>query len=443
MGWKKPETCGYTFKIVLLFIFVTGFSQARALTLEELVREGLKRAKTIRTSEYEVQMQAQEVNKAFSSFLPTLTFQSTFTRTEKLPEMTFGSGPFAQKITFGFKNNYQNTLNLNYILFAGGLRLDAYNLSRNMLQVKSLQLEQTRNEVRNRIELAYYSYKLVESALAIAESSFARTKEHLEVSRAQFNEGRIPKLSLQQAELSLSQALVRVNETKTQLQIARQALAIAVGFPQDTVFEVEGSLAYIPFDYPLDSLIHLGFKHRPELKTFAYLRHIAELAKDMAWKKYLPSIGISLTYSYNKPFYYENEFRSNWMTTVFFKLPIFDGFYNKYEYESARINIDKILSQENQAREGVEFEIRSGYLEFTLAKEQLELARHTLDLASAAYKTAEEQFNNGFLSNLEYKDAELQYTQAEFGYISALHNYLKARSSLMKSSGLYDIREEK
>ncbi|MGB9561858.1 MAG: TolC family protein, partial [bacterium] len=384
-----------------------------------------------------------EVSKAFSSFLPRINFQSSYSRVERLPEFTVGAGPFAQRVPFGFKDNYQNNINLSYIICSGGLRLDAYNVAKNMVYVRMMELEKARLELRNRIENAYYGYKLAEASLVIAESSLSRAEKHLEVTREQYNRGMVPHLSVMESELALSQARLSVSEAQRQLELARVALNLAVGFPADMVVKIEGDLEYIPNNFSIDTLMRFAFANRPELKMFKYYFTISSITKNMALKKYLPTLGINLSYTYNKPFYYENEYKSNLTTTLFLSVPFFDGLYNKYDYDKAKIELERLISDERSFRQAVEFEVRASYIELENADSSLAIAKKSLQLAKSAFETAEEQFNRGFISNLEYKDAELQYTQAQFGYIYALYKYLVARANLMKASSLYGVKEEK
>ena len=422
------------FKFILILLLIFSFSSF-SLTFEEAKEIALDRNRNLEISELEVKKAEIAMRESWASFYPTVSLQSSYTRLLSVPQFDMPvEGGGTQPVSLGFPDNYKNSLQVNFPVFTFGKRFVAKEIGERSKDVQALQHEADKNNLIKDLVTVFYGVVVAEEGVTIAEDALERSEDHLRTARVQYNQGRVTKLELLSAETEFNSRKTELLNARNGVEQAKSALNMMLGFPLDTVFDVEGN-AKIEIDtFDLDSLTGYALALRPEIKSMRKLNEMARLGKSLQYLAFLPDIAFVGSFSYDKPVGFDNSWDNDMTATIAVSLPIFQGFSRTNAISKNRITVEQSLIREKIVSEGIKMEIENLLLNYRLNKQKLSLAEEQLKRAREAYEMAEKQYQAGYISALEYKDIELGYRSAEFSYLNAQYNLIVSKEQIKVAS---------
>jgi outer membrane protein TolC len=217
---------------------------------------------------------------------------------------------------------------------------------------------------------------------------------------------------------------------------AKQKLALlrAIGLPTGQEITLTDQAPYEP-------LVTAGFEEdlrRAYLSRFDYLSaaqqlRAAEYSRKAATAKYFPDVSISANYGDLGV----NIGNSHGTYTVAggIHIPIFEGGKTQGEVMQSDATLRQSRQQLEDIRAQVEYDVRVAFLDLAAAKEQVEVARSTVDLANQTMIQARDRFTAGVTDNLEVVQAQEAVASANESYISSLYAHNLAKVSLARAIG--------
>jgi outer membrane protein len=407
--------------LLMLSIFLFSLS-SNGLNLKEVKDIALERNRNLQISALEVEKSEAKMKESWASFYPSINLQSSYTRLLTVPEFEIETPEGTQTLSFGFPDNYTNTLSLTFPVFTFGRRLVMKNITDRALEIQQFQEETDKINLIMDLSTVFYGVVGANEGVEISKEAVDRATDHLNTAKIQYKEGRVTKLDLLSAETELNQRTTEYLNAQNGLDKARSALNIILGLPLDTLISVEGEIDLKPDTLELDSLINKALKERPEIKSIEKLNEVANLNNKLQLLDYLPTVVFQGNLSYDKPHQFENEWGTDVNATIALSFPIFDGFARPRKMNQYILEARQSLIREELIKEGIRVEIKNLLLDYRLNKKKLKLAEKELETAKEAYEMAKEQYEKGYISFLDYKDIELGYRSAEFSHLNALYN---------------------
>ena len=148
-----------------------------------------------------------------------------------------------------------------------------------------------------------------------------------------------------------------------------------------------------------------------------------------------PSLFGSANYEYKRPYYSEDEWKTDWNFTLALSLPIFDGFLTRAKVRGAQSDLKQLDITEKQIRDLIQLEISQVISDLNLARENILSQEENVKQAKESLRIATVQYEKGMLTNLELMDTEFALTVAETNYLQALSDYLIAEAKYEKAIG--------
>ncbi|MBN1694584.1 TolC family protein [candidate division WOR-3 bacterium] len=412
------------FKVILILILIFSFS-LYSLTFEEARKIALDKNRSMKISEFEVKKAEIAMRESWASFYPTVSLQSSYTRLLSVPqfEMPMGDGS-TQYISLGFPDNFRNSLEVTFPVFTFGKRFAVKEIVGKSKDMQILQHETDKMNLIKDLITYYYGVVVAGEGFKIAEGAVERAEDHLRTARIQYNQGRITKLDLLQAETDFNSRKTELLNAYNGLELARSALNMMLGFSLDTLIEVEGQVNLEIDTFALDSLKDLALTGRPEIQSIKKLSELNSISKSLQYLSFLPDIAFVGSFSYDKPVGFLNEWDNDMTATIAVSWPIFQGFSRTNAIQKYRLTFEQAVIRENIVKEGIKMEIKNLLLSYRLNKQKLILSEEQLKRAKEAYEMADKQYKAGYISALDYKDIELGYRSAEFGHLNAQYNLI-------------------
>lgn len=422
------------------------------LSLNEAIEKALKNNPEVLAERERLKEQELVVKETRSSFFPTLEFNGNYTYmsyvqkyTTKVPFYDPVTGSFRieeMTMEFGKHNNYALNLSLNQILFTWGRLLNSYRVSKKNYSIEELKLKMKEEELKERVKEAYYEALYAKNALMIAKDVLKENEEYYNVAREKYRSGLISDLELLKAEVQWRNSIPDTIKASTYYKIAIRNLMNLVGVKEE-IIPVD-TLVYEPFDESLHNLLEKAKRERLDLKILKMTKENLELVRKIEKANLRPSLFSNFTYTYRRPFGFEDRWDGSWNFTLGFKFPLFDGLKTIYRVKEVEVKMKELDFNYRNLENFALLQVESNYRSLLSKKEELRAAKRSLELAKKAYEMARDQWKEGLISSLEFMDSEIAYKKARFYYLMTLKDYNveKARLELSLISGGLIVKGE-
>ncbi len=406
-----------------------------AITLDEALETALSQNRQLELSRLTEQESTEKVHQAKSSFYPSIELVGGYARMSSVPfiqlDEDFG-------IPLGYYDNYSASINLSFPLFTSGKRRGAYRMALLGADLSREESQKAEYDLRETVYSSFYGLLVAQEGAKIARGAVERTEDHLTTVKTQHRRGLVSQLDLLRAEHFFSRAEAEYLRASNAESTARKALNLVLGTEIDLPTVAEGELSYEPVHEDVDLLLKRALEKRPEIRTLRLANQVAAANLSMARVRNGPNLVLSVGYSFERPYQFEDRWGRNLVTSLGLQLPLFDGFRNLSEIREAEIVVRRIRVQEELVQRAIRFEVEQAYLDLVASEAELSVQEKAVTQAEEALQAAEEQYEKGLISSLDYRDASFAFTSAEFSHLSTLYQYRLARVRLEKATSSWD-----
>jgi len=246
------------------------------------------------------------------------------------------------------------------------------------------------------VEESYYDILKLQRAVILAQENITRSQKQLENVRAKFSLGMVAQIDVLSAELELSKAQSDLNNTESNLQLARMRFNRLLGKDLNTPVELASELTFEPSEIDLDKSIEYALTHRLEIK---------KAEDDVVLKTK------------------EVEVNTNDFTPLLVQ-------------KKSQIGLQLSKASLEDVRANIILEIKQNYESLKTAERAVPLQEKNLVKANESLKIAEARFDAGVITSIELIDARNDAYQAENSYLQAVYDYNVAKAKFYNSLGM-------
>jgi outer membrane protein TolC len=240
-------------------------------------------------------------------------------------------------------------------------------------------------------------------------------------------------IDAQRSRVQLTTEQQRLRSDQADLKKQKLLLARMLGIPLGTQLTLAEALTPNPqaFD-PLSTLIAHGIEQRADLKSMEASLRAAEQALKAARAERLPTAGVS-------GFYGAQGITANGGNGVFsvtasINIPLWQGRRTEADIREAQVVVDQRRAEYQDKRGSVELEIRSDYIDVTVANDQVSVADENRKLALDTLRQSQDRFAAGVTTSVEVVQSEESLAAAERDYINSLYSQNLALISLWRAT---------
>ncbi|MDR2144835.1 MAG: TolC family protein [Tannerella sp.] len=207
-----------------------------------------------------------------------------------------------------------------------------------------------------------------------------------------------------------------------------------------TVILFAGQSAYsqdVAKVWSLQECIVYANEHNLDIKMQAVNVDVQEVALSTSKNQRLPNLTGSASQSYNfgrSPSGYDNTYQdnnsrsTNWGLST--NVPIFTGFRINNEIAASKLDLQTVAAELDKARESMEINIVSAYLQILYSKEVLNIANQQVDLSKEQLDRIRKMYETGRASEAEIYEIEAQLANDELSAVQAVSDLRMAILSL-------------
>ncbi len=435
--------------LVLVFIVSGTFAQdLLTFSLAEAEDYAMKNSYAIRNSSLDVASARKKVWETIATGLPQVSGSASYTNSLDLPvslipaEFFGGESGTYVPITFGQSYNSDFGFKVDQLIFDGSY-IVGVGSAKIYLQLSAQTKEKTAIDVRQAVELAYYSALIAEENLLVMKENLVNSQKLENDTKAMYENGFVEEQDKDQMRLLVQKAENEVLKAEREIRVSKMVLKYAMGVDVNTEIRLSDKLS--DFVEPL-------LEEKNATSGFDYTSHIDYRLLDtqrQANKKlllleksaYLPKIDAFYNLSETAYGNDANLFRSSvdwyksslWGISV--SVPVFSAGERMAKVKQAEFDYQKAVNNQSQAVQSLQKDYITAVADMESAVGQLNNDIDNKMLARKIYEKTVIKYNSGIAGSTELSQIEGQYIQAQGEWVSSVMQLLNSKINFEKATG--------
>ncbi len=408
------------------------------LTLEESIKIAMERSLTIHSASMGIIGSEFRRKEAITNFLPQWTGQYYWNRYNT--PITIGA---VQAAAPGFivptsKDIYTFNTALNQPLFTGGLNSANYRFAKLGVDLSKTGVETAKLDLVFQVRAGYFIILRAEKFLAVAEQQVKNFEAQLEVTKAFFDVGIVPKNDVLQAEVQLANAKQNLVKAGNDLAAAKASFNTLLLREVNTPFEVVDILAYKAFPLSFEQSLQEAIQLRPEIKAAQINIDQARENVKIARAGFFPVINLSGTYqrfSDNWDLSGGFGFSDRWTIQALASFTLWDWGNTAFKVGENKVKVTQAEDSKNQLIYSITLAVKDDYLNLLAAEKNIGTAEKAVEQAEENMRMFEERYRYQVATQTDVLIAVTLVAQARTNYYGALSDFNVAKAQLERDMG--------
>ena len=418
---------------LLIFLVLTGFLLACPLkagenpsyTLEQLITMTLASQPQLTAAQAQIEQKQGASLQAYSNYYPQIGVSSGYNKTS-----------YSTSVYSSNSGQWSSSLSLQQFLTDFGKTSAGVKSVNAGLTQAQLSYRETCQTVLLSVYQNYYSVLQNKAQLEVQQKNLDSLRLHLEQATHFYKAGTKPKIDVTQAGVNLLSGEYQLQQASNDLAVSLAQLATAVGRKDLGDYRVAGELAYRDYSLNLEDALTKAFLTRPDLLA-AQVQVDGARANLLAKERNLnPSLNGNLSYNLQDTKFPPQA--NSFYYGLSLSLPVFDGYQTKGAIVQARGQLKQYLAQLDSLQLTVFEEVKSNWLTLQSNRKNYQVAQESVKLALENRELAQQRYQAGVGSYLEFFDAQYNYLQAQSDEINALAAYNSSLAALKQAMGILE-----
>jgi outer membrane protein len=445
--------------LILLVILYRGSVLAQEsqgpLTLEESIKIAMERSLTLHSAAVGVVGSEFRRKEAITNFLPPWTGQYGYTRYSSpftlgattgvrtitipggggIPSMSI-SVPISIPVTSRDVYNFSTTL--TQPLFTGGLNLANYRIAKLGVDLSKETLETAKRDLVLQVRVGYFNILRAEKFLVVAQQQVKQFEAQLEVTKAFFEVGIVPKNDVLLAEVNLANAKQSLIKAENDLATAKASFNILLRREINIAFEVVDILEYKAFPLMYQQSLEEALRQRPELKTAQLNINQAKEGVKVARSGFFPTISLLGNYSRfsdDIDLSGGEKFGDNWTIQALATFTLWNWGNTAFKVGENKVKVTQAEDSKTQLIDSITLEVKDDYLNMQVAEKNVGVAEVAIAQAEENLRMNEERYKYQVATQTDVINAVTLLTQTRTNYYGALSDFNVAKAQLERAMG--------
>ncbi len=430
--------------LILLTVFFAGVVRAQEsqalLTLEESIKVAMQRSLAIHSAVIGIEGSEFRRKEAITNFLPQWTGQYSYT---KWSFPTF-IGNFGGSLTGVDQTSNTNVYNFNTTvsqpLFTGGLNLANYRSATLGVDLSRTDAETAKLDLVLQVRAGYFSILRAEKFLTVAEQQVKNFEAQLEVTKAFFDVGIVPKSDVLQAEVQLANAKQSLVKAANDVATAKASFNILLRREVDTPLEVVDILAHQAFPLSFEQSLEEAFRLRPEIRRAQISIDQAKEGVKIARSAFFPTISLAGNYSRTSDWWtleggQEHIWTNRWSVQALATFTLWNWGNTVFKVGENKVKVTQAEDSKKQQIDSVTLEVKNDYLNMLVAEKNIGTAEKSIEQAEENLRMFEERYRYQVATQTDVLNAVTLLAQARVNYYGALSDFNVAKAQLERGMG--------
>lgn len=439
--FRISATCAF-----FLLSAATANAEVLQLSLKDAMGRALESNSQIKAARFNFQAAAQGVQSANSRYFPVVSLEETLI-TSNSPTSTFmmtlDQGRFTQddfKIDNlnnpSSRHDFKTALSIQQPLYVPSLSPLKEMAAKDAL-ISELGLEAVRQSIAFQVFHTYLEVQKAGAQLKASDKAVADARENMRLAGVRTSAGVGLRSDELRSRTHLSSVEQQLITSHNNLTLARMRLALLIGVPDDSVYEVSDALDRVAVPEMSEQVFSQALENRIEIKRSQAELEKADASLRRSRSEYLPTLGAFASYQLNAkdaPFTSDND---SWTAGVSLKWNIFDGFRRGSESKRAVAGQSAAREMLDSTTKDVRYQIKESYVRRNEAGKRLEVARHAVLDAEETVRLLTRRYENSLTTMVELLDAQTALNQTRANLVESEAGYALAGGRVYYMTGSF------
>lgn len=409
------------------------------LTLVEAIERILCHDPQTRMAWATAKVQAAQLGIARSAYLPRLTSNISGSRNKNHTRYEDAVPSYSIE---GRQDVLSGNLNLSWILFDFGRRRAALDAAKQLLIAANASQDATLQNAFVSAAQSYYDAVAARHSLAASQQVEDMAAENLKAADAKYKAGAAALADRLQAQTAYTQSRLNRIRYAGQLQNALGNIALLMGLPPETPFELATDMNILPdteFVSTMDRMLAEARRQHPSLVAAQAQVKAAQANIREARAMGRPSIGLTASMSRNRTnrdFDLGGDLRGRDKSIALeVDIPLFEGFERTYQIRNALAREELGRAELSNTEQQVSLTVWGSYQSLSVETESLKRTTEWVDQARQSLEVVQGRYRSGVGNMVELLNALTAYADAEERHIQTLASWQTSRLQLAAGLG--------
>lgn len=436
---------------------ITNAAIAQEHTLDDYIRKALSSNESVKQKQFQLEKAIYGLKEAKSLFLPTVSLQASYTRSEGGRMIDFPIGDLLNPVystlnqltatqSFPMVENASIQLNPDNFYdakFRTVLPLVNAEIWYNKEIKKQVVTQQQaavnvyKRQLVKDVKEAYYHYYQASNAVEIYTNALKLVNENIRVNESLYKNGVRNSTALTRAQAEkekIEAALTNANSNKSN---ARMYFNFLLNQPFETDVLIDANDVADKKDVELKQ--DASVEKREELQQLSIAHSIYSLNKSLHQSHLIPKLNTFLDLG-SQGFNWKVDDKSKYyMWGLNLQWDLFASNQYRYKAKQATAEMKSIEVQEQQTKKALEMQLQNAYNSFNAAFASCRSAQNQLTLSEKYYKDQMKMYKEGQLTYIELLDAQNQLISSQLQLSVAIANTRIAAAEIERCSAAYSI----
>lgn len=427
------------YSFILLFIAASVFGQeVEFLTKDAAVAEALQKNFGISIAKNNVVIAENNKSLLNSGYLPAVTANAGANYSIDDQEVSFRDGSTSDiKDAESFR--YNASLNLNYTLFDGLGRMYDYKGLKEEYDLSELQARETIETTLLQLFSVYFEVARITENVTVLEETFQLTNDRLTRAIYGFEYGQNNKLDVLNAEVDIVADSINLMNARQQLSNAKRDLNVVLNSDLNRTFAVDTVISFT------EKLQLEGYEQEAEINNVRLLQaerniNISDYDYKASRSIYLPSVGLTGAYGWNKTESPPTNFVSNSVSLglsagVSLSWSLFDGGRGITGVKNAKLRSANQEVLQKQIVSEVKRDIANAKGDYENRLAIYRLQAKNVVTADNNFERSNERYKLGQITSVELRQAQINLLNARTNKNLAKYQAKLAELELLQLTG--------
>lgn len=404
------------------------------LTLAELTEYALRNNPRARQAWFAARAAAAGVAIEQADLLPQVTGLVAASRVRPVSATTGSVSPW--------QNRYGPSVTLSYVLL-DLTRGDQIEAAEYRLLAANLNHNRTLQDIVFQVEHAYYRLMSLELLVQVNDLAGRNLRTALDAAQRRRESGLATVADVYRGETQVAQAELNLIRARGELEKARGALAASAGLPVNSTVRIQ-TLTELPqlqvMKTTVADLLERARATRPDLVAAEAQVRAARANAEAAGKAGLPTLELGAA-SGRTFFTDERAPASNFSVGVSLRIPIFNGFRDRYGERLAQAQAEQASAARDALFRQTELDVWQAYYDLQTATTAVSTTEAQVKSAEQTAQATLARYRAGFGSILDLITAQQDESNARVQQIQSYLDWYTALARLSFAAGVQDRAE--
>ncbi len=427
----------------LIFIFSLQVNAQQLLTKKEALQIALENNYGIKLANNRVEIAKNNSSIYNSRFLPTVTTKAGANYDISNQEIGRQDGTLTA-IDGAETKTYNASVNLNYTLFDGLGRKYNYKQLKETYNLSELEARETIENTYLQLFNLYFQVARLSENTENLKEALAVSNQRLLRAQYQYEYGQSTKLELLNAEVDVNNDSIKLINANQQFNTTKRNMNIVLGKQQDINYTVETDVDFSTL-LSFEELLAKAKENNVILKQNEKNITINKYGIKASKGGYLPSVGLTSSYGWNKSenpptSFFANSINTGLRAGINLSWNLFDGGNTKTRVANAKIGLKNQEIIQEQQIETLENTLKNTWEAYHNQLYVLNAQKQNVITTQNNFDRTQERYKLGQVTSIEFRQAQINLLNTKTAVNNAKYEAKLIELELLQLSGqLLDV----